>query len=128
MLEVLNICKIVPNFWDMSQKNVDPPSSNEQSSLPIGLDTSTVLLTTRNASTKSAEISQEQLEECNFDILTFAATEKSNDEIQDRLSPILSSVLDCIPADDDDEFSESSAIFEVDSFIKRMLSFNSLVA
>jgi len=100
----------------MSQENEDLVSTTE-SSLPIGIDASSVLLTTRNVMTKTVELDiKAKLEACNFDI-NFADFNKPNSEIQEKQTSDQLLIPSCVH-EDDEEFSESSTLFEADSYIK----------
>ena len=102
----------------MSENNEDEFSSNDNASLPVVVDFSNVLLTTRNTSTKTVNVDQEKLEECDFELLMLKSPENHNERLSEKLTPIPSLRPNCT-CREEDQYSESSAIFEASSFVQR---------
>ena len=105
----------------LKEENEDKLSTNDDSSLPIGLETSSVLLTTRNVSTKTSGFNiKSNLENCTIDVpVSFSPFKKHRTEVREKLTADSSLTQNCIE-EEDEEFSESSTLFEADCYIKRM--------
>ena len=111
----------------MNSEDEEPLQDDNEKSLlvSVGLDSSEILLTTRNASSKSLDST---LENEDYDFAAYAmCSETVEDEIPIQVTSALSSISaniqDSLCIEDDEDFSESSAILESGNFLKRKSSF-----